>query len=144
MRLLDRNSAAALLRSQGLTDDTAIANVLDGFDFTKPVYERQFWPGEFVQQLIRLPSATDPAPRTGNWFGLSGITTSGVAINDGLSGRRGARFEVVAPFVALEGSASPKRVDLGTAIGGRGGQTQIYMPNALIGRLRGAGAVDRA
>jgi len=143
MRVLDHKTAADLLRSQGVGPNADVEKVLNGFDFSRPVYEHDFWPGDVLYQLIRLPSATLPLPATGNWFGLAGITTRGVAINDGLSGRQAVKFEVVAPFRALEGSAKTLPVNLGTAIGGPGGATQIFLPRTLLGHLQSKGAVDR-
>jgi hypothetical protein len=90
-----------------------------------------------------LPSATLPVPTAGNWFGLAGITTKNVAINDGLSGRRAAKFEVLAWFKALEGTAQELPVDLGRAIGGPGGGTQVFVPSFLLGHLQSIGPVDR-
>jgi putative RNase toxin 46 of polymorphic toxin system len=143
MRILNRNTAGDLLRSQGIATKVDVEKVLNGFDFSKPVYEHEFWPGDVLYQLIRLPSATLPVPATGNWFGLAGITTGGVAINDGLSGRQAVKFEVVASFRALEGSAKALPVDLGSAIGGTGGATQIFLPRTLLGHLQSVGPVAR-
>jgi len=143
MRILDRNSAAEFLRGQGVSPDREIEKILRGFDFSKPAYEQRFWPGDVLYQLIRLPSAMQPLMATGNWFGLAGITTGGVAINDGLSGRQAVRFEVISGFTALEGTAKELPVDLGIAIGGKGGATQIYLPRTLLGHLRALGNVDR-
>ena len=74
MRVLDHKTAADLLRSQGVGPNADVEKVLNGFDFSRPVYEHDFWPGDVLYQLIRLPSATLPLPATGNWFGLAGIT----------------------------------------------------------------------
>lgn len=89
----------------------------------------------------------------GNWFGLAGIrsggaendqkTDSGVAINDSYYGRSATKFEVIAQFTALEGIAADLPRNLGNGIGGRGGQTQIYVPNALLFRLEYRGEVER-
>lgn len=143
MHMLNPQTAAALLRGQGVRPERLIEQILDGFDFSKPAYAHDFWPGDVLYQLMRLPSAAQPFMATGNWFGLAGITTSGVAINDGLSGRQAVRFEVIAPFTALEGTARALPADLGTAIGGRGGATQIYIPKALLGHLQALGHVER-
>ena len=143
MRVLNRQSAGDFLRSQGVRPDSEVEKVLSGFDFTKPVYSQEFWPGDTLYQLIRLPSSSQPVMMTGNWFGLAGITTHGVAINDGLSGRQATRFEVMHPFTALEGCAKELPVNLGTAIGGRGGGTQVFLPRTLLGHLESLGAVER-
>src|SRR5262245_31484818 len=142
MRPLNRQTAAELLRAQGVSAADS-EKVLSGFDFTKPLYEQEFWPGDVLYQLIRLPSATQPSMTTGNWFGLAGITTANVAVNDGLSGRQATKFEVTAHFTALEGSAVELPVDIGTAIGGPGGGTQIFLPRMLLGRVQAMGRIDR-
>ena len=142
MRILNRQTATDLLRAQGVgAADTE--KVLGGFDFSKPIYEQEFWPGDVLYQLIRLPSAMQPSLTTGNWFGLAGITTDNVAINDGLSGRQATKFEVTAHFSALEGSAAELPVNIGTAVGGRGGGTQVFLPRMLLGRLQSMGPVER-
>jgi hypothetical protein len=132
MRTLTRRTAAELLRKQGVTSEAEVKKVLSGFDFGKPIYEHDFWPEDILYQFIRRPSAVDPLPNTGNWFGLSGITTSQVAINEGLAGRSLVAFKVTTPFSALEGTAAHFKVDLGKAIGGEGGGTQIFVPKSLI------------
>ena len=143
MRVLNHDSAVDLLRSQGVGGGAEIEKILGGFDFDQPVYEQDFWPGDFLYQLIRLPSSTLPLPIAGNWFGLAGLTTKGVAINDGLSGRRAAKYEVRAWFKALEGTAKELPVDLGRAIGGPGGATEVFVPSFLLGHLQSIGPVDR-
>jgi hypothetical protein len=132
VRLLNRVNAELLLRSQGVHSKREIKNILSGFDFNQPAYEHQFWPDETLYQLIRQPSAREPNPATGNWFGLTGITAPGVAINSGLSGRRVAIFKTVAAFKALEGTAAALRVNLASAIGGQGGMTQVFIPRSLF------------
>lgn len=143
MRLLDRQSAAAFLRMQGVMPETELEKVLSGFDFTKPVYEHAFFPGDRLYQLVRLPSFDLPNPVAGNWFGLAGLTTGKVAINDGGAGRRAGQFEVLVQFSALEGTAREFAVDLRIGIGGPGGGTQIFVPRTLLGRVRSVGPVDR-
>ncbi len=142
MKLHTRATAASYLAGHGLPA-AEITKVLGGFEFGRPVYEHHFWPNDDLYQFVRLSSASDRSPSAGNWFGLAGVTPSGVAINEGLAGRQLVRFKVVAPFDALEGTAAACAVDLGTAIGGKGGSTQVYVPRALIGHLRSAGPADR-
>ena len=143
MRVLNRDTASAWLRSQGITDQAKVAEILGGFDFSRPIYENDFWPGDVLYQLVRLPSAVKPDMLPGNWFGLAGLTTKGVAINDGGSGRQAMKYEVVAYFKALEGTAKTLPVNVGSAIGGPGGMTQVFMPRALLGHLQCLGHVDR-
>jgi len=143
MRVLNKEGAGALLRSQGVADSKALEEILKGFDFDKPAYEQDFWPGDVLYQLIRMPSAKYPVIVPGNWFGIAGITTQNVAINDGLSGRNLVRYEVLAPFKALEGTAKELPVDIGTGVGGAGGGTQIFLPSILLGHLRSLGPAPR-
>lgn len=142
MRTLNRVSAEAFLASQGVPH-AEVVKILTGFDLRQPIYEHDFWPDDVLFQLIRLPSATDPTPLTGNWFGLLGITSTGVAVNDGLAGRRCASFKVISHFKALEGTAAPFTVNLQTGIGGGGGATQIYIPRSLLGHLTSIGPTER-
>ena len=143
MRMLDRTSAERFLSEQGVQPASEVKNVLSGFDFSKAIYEHDFWPGDVVYQFVRLPSATDPAPSSGSWFGLAGLTPSGVAINEGLAGRRLARFKVLAPFKALEGTAVKFKINISSGIGGRGGATQIFIPRGLVGHLQSLGVAER-
>jgi hypothetical protein len=143
VRLMDPVAARQFLNSQHVRPDGEIDKVLSGFDFNKPAYAHQFWPGDVLYQLIRLPSSRDPNPATGNWFGLTGVTASGVAVNDGLTGRRLASFKVILPFTALEGTAVKFRINLGSGIGGPGGMTQIFVPSRLYSHLESHGPVQR-
>ncbi len=143
MRMLNQQSAEVLLTSQGVPPREA-KKIMSGFDVSKPMYEHQFWDGDKLFQLVRLPSATDPLPSTGNWFGLTGMTSSGVAVNDGLSGRRLVEFRVAAPFTALEGTAARFVGSLHSGIGGPGGQTQVFVPRHLVAsRLESVGPAER-
>ena len=169
MRPLKKDAVIEWLRSQGET--WKLEDVLSGFDFDKPLYEHQFWPGDEIFQLARLPSLPQELPRNatdldsqhdfreslddpsrlvsrppspiGNWFGLRGITTRGVAINDGLAGRQALRFEVIVNLRALEGAAAALRRNIGTGIGGPGGQTQIFIPSMMLNRLECRGQIGR-
>ena len=86
---------------------------------------------------MRRPTATDPSPAAGNWFGLAGMTSAGVAIDDGLGGRG------LVAFTALEGTAARFALDRGKGIGGAGGATQVYVPRNLLGHLRPMGPGER-
>ena len=143
MRILNKEAAAELLRSQGITSRAELEMIVDAYDFDKPVYEHDFWPGDVLYQLRRLQSFHAPLSPTGNWFGLAGVTSHGVAINDGLSGREAIEFEVIAHFRALEGTARALPQNLGTGIGGPGGQTQVFLPRPLLFRLEAKGGVNR-
>ena len=142
MRMLNRTGAEALLAGQGVPD-SEIARVMTGFDIGKPMYEHPFWPQDVPYQLVRRPTASDPSPAAGNWFGLAGMTSAGVAINDGLGGRGLVAFAVLAPFTALEGTAARFALDRGKGIGGAGGATQVYVPRNLLGHLRAIGPAER-
>jgi len=127
MQMLTKETAETWLAEQGVRQDE-IVKVMSGFDLTRPLYLNQFWPGDRLFKMIRLPSALDPVPTTGQWFGLAGMTTAGVAINDGLSGRRLAEFSVSSSFQGLEGTAAPFNGSIHSGIGGPGGQTQVFIP----------------
>jgi hypothetical protein len=143
MKLLTAADAAGLLARQGVVSESEIEKILSGFDLGKPLTAMDFWPEDVLYQFIRLPSSGDPLPYTGNWFGLAGITMGGVSINSGLAGRRLASFKVVAPFVALEGTAVALPQNLGNGIGGPGGGgTQIFVPRALLGCLQSVGPAE--
>jgi hypothetical protein len=143
VKLLNRAAAELFLSAQGIKPKSETDKVLSGFDFDQPVHEHQLWPGDILYQLIRLPSARDPYPATGSWFGLAGITASGVAVNDGLSGRRLASFKVVAAFTALEGIAAKFNISRASGIGGRGGMTQIFIPGRLLWHLQSYEPAER-
>jgi hypothetical protein len=136
--LITWDSATAFLADHGIETEK-ISEILQGFDFGRPIYLHDFWPDDELYQLVRHSSAMERSVRAGNWFGLAGITASGVAINDGLSGRHLVRYKVVSHFRALEGTAARFKVDLGKAIGGKGGSTQIFVPRRLIGHLCSVG-----
>jgi hypothetical protein len=139
MKMLDRAAAEIFLSHQGVMAASQLDDILSGFDLDKPMYQMDFWPEDVLYQFIRKPSLHEPSPAIGNWFGLAGITEAAVAINSGLAGRHLARFKVIAPFSALEGTAVKFKVNLGTAIGGQGGGTQIFIPRALLGCLEALG-----
>lgn len=136
MRILNQQSAEELLRRQGLSL-AKISEVLGSFNLKEPLYEHDFWDKEILYQLKRVNASI------GMWFGLPGITTKGVAINDGLSGRILVKFRVTIPFKALEGTAKSMKKDYGIGIGGPGGQTQICIPPILQSRLEVLGQADR-
>jgi len=142
MRMLDRQSAEEFLARQAVSP-AEIVKLMTGFDLSRPMYAQHFWPGDKLYQFIRLPSASDSSPSTGNWFGLSGVTTSGAAIHDGLSGRRLVEFTVISTFEALEGTAARFDGSLHSALGGPGGATQIYIPRLLLHRVSNASPADR-
>ena len=143
MRAITRSDADAYLRRYGVSDPKKIQEVIRGFDLNKPMYEQFLSIGERLYQYIRNPSRFDAGPSSGNWFALVGATTSGLAIIDGISGRRLHKFEVIAPLYALEGVAARMSIDWLWAGGGEGGGTQIYVPPNLLGHLQPVGAQDR-
>ena len=142
MRLLTPEAARAFLLGQGLAPGREVDDVLSGFDFMRPAYEHHFFPGDELYQLIRLPSVGLPSPQRGNWYALAGLTHRNVAVSSGLAGRRTQKFEVVMPFLALEGTAKTLPIDWRLEIGGPGGGTQIYVPRQFGGRIRAVGPVD--
>ena len=137
MRLLDLATARQYLTANGIP--AAQQNdILGGFDFAKPVYEQVVQPGQVLFQFIRNPTYLG-ASQAGNWFALSGATQAGVGIFGGGSGRHLHKFEVAFPFACLEGTAAALARNWSWAGGGRGGDTQLYVPPRFIGHLRSLG-----
>lgn len=137
--------AEAYLRRYGMTAE-AIAEVLSGFNFDRPVYEQPIAPGEIYFQFMRTPGLHDESPGAGGWFCLRGQDLTRLAIYSPGAPRRVGEFEVIEDATVLEGIAKNFRVTAKLArekphlvrlgIGGRGGGTQIYVPLALRGALR--------
>jgi hypothetical protein len=143
LRLLSQVDARAYLERHGIVSPKKIDEILGGFDFSKPVYEQPLFPGDTLFQFVRNPSLGAPNPTTGNWFGISGATTGGLAITDGLAGRRLQKYRVVAHASALEGTAVKKEVEWDWAGGGPGGATQLYLPPNLLGCVECLGGHER-
>jgi hypothetical protein len=143
MRRLSEADARDYLQRHGIVSPKKIDEILGGFDFSQAVYEQPLYPGDTLFQFVRLPSLGAPHPTTGNWFGIAGATTSGLAISDGHSGRRLHKYRVVAHATALEGSAVKKEMNWDWAGGGSGGATQLYVPPNLLGCIQAIGAHDR-
>ena len=144
MKWLSQSEAENYLRRNGVTTLQAIAEVLSGFDFSRPIYEQILEEGQEIFQFIRTPSAANLSPNAGSWFALPGATTQSVAIIDGGSGRRFHRFSVERSFVALEGVAREFPLTWKFEIGGKGGGTQIYVPRIYLGHLSAGSAAQRA
>jgi hypothetical protein len=121
------------LRRNGIVEPRQVNQILTGFDFNEPIYEHQVSPGDTVYQFVRLPSADRMSPTTGNWFALRGATKAGLAITDGLAGRRLHEYRVVAAADVLEGTAKGMEMKWDWDGGGPGGATQIYIPPNLLG-----------
>jgi hypothetical protein len=143
MKWLNKPEVEAYLRSHGIASPKKVAEILDAFDFDKPIYEQSLEEGAELFQFIRLPSAGDASPMLGNWFSIPGVTTDAVAIIDGGAGRRLHKFHVLKPFSAIEGVAARQKRNWGWSGGGRGGGTQIYVPPAFIGCLAAVSPADK-
>jgi len=143
MRPLTKLDAELFLRKYGISSASEVAEVLRAFDFKCPIYEQFFDEGQELFQFIRNPSATNPSPRTGNWFTLIGATTQRVAIIDGGAGRRFHRFRVERAFTAMEGTAKELPLAWKFEIGGKGGATQVYVPPAFLGHLSAISSAQR-
>jgi hypothetical protein len=131
MQFLSVDEVRAWLRDNGVPSTTKIDEVIGGFDFSRAVYLQDFEPGQRLYQYVRRSSFGDVSPMAGNWFCLKGATTSGLAIIDGLSGRRLHKFRVARAFRALEGTAKEQDIQWAWSDGGPGGLTQIYVPSPL-------------
>ena len=134
MPWLTKDQVRTFLRNQGIPSARKIDEILSGFDFDKPVYEKYFEEGEVLFQFIRNPDYTG-AKNTGNWFALPSGTMDGIAIFGGGSGRHPHKFSVAHPFSAIEGTAIALPRNWDWAGGGNGGHTQIYVPPRLLGHL---------
>lgn len=132
--------AEHFLRFRGITDERRVANILSGFDFSRPVYEQIVEPGDRIFQFVRLPRAGQPFMETKNWFCLSGATMDGLAIFGGLSGRVLKEFTVARPIIALEGTAAALARDWGWDGGGRGGATQMFVADQDLLALAAPGS----
>lgn len=89
----------------GFSGDKATPHV-DGWDLTKPVYERHFEEGERLIQDCRNTSAEHPTQETGRYFGIPGDQKMGhMGIGSGVAGRSRQEFIVARPCVGLEGTA---------------------------------------
>jgi len=142
MSATTESTLSSYLARHGVTDPVAVQEVRSGFDMTKPLYNHYFEPGDVLYQLVRLPSFYNLSPHRGNWFGLAGLTAQNVAVMQGLAGRRTHQFQVLAPFVGLEGTAGRYPIDWNKEIGGLGGATQIYVPRMLMGFIQATGPVE--
>ncbi len=61
---------------------------------------------------------------------------------DGLAGREVHRFRAYSELVALEGTASRLSTNWNAEIGGMGGDTQLFVPPMLLGRIHSIGNAD--
>lgn len=144
MNWLNQSEVENYLRKNGVLSPGNVSAVLSGFDFVMPIYEQYLEEGQELFQFIRNPSATNGNPSTGSWFTISGATTRSIAIIDGGSGRRFHKFQVMRPFVAIEGSAKEFPLTWKFEIGGKGGGTQIYVPPNYLGHLTAVSPADRS
>ena len=131
MRLLDRKGAEGYLR-RNFVKGGWVTDIIDSFDFNKPVYEQILYQGEEILQFVRNPSAFNLAPDTGEYFCLSGAAQKGLAIIGGGGGRMLKRFTVGRTISVLEGTASRQDTNWKHAIGGPGGQTQMFIPKQIV------------
>ena len=141
-RHVSLQDARAFLLGHGVHQPAELQEVLEAFAHrANALFVTTLNEGDVLLQFVRNPSHARPAPGRGNWFCLKGGSHRGLAITDGNSGRVLHGFRVVAPLDALEGTVGSMRHDIDKAIGGMGGQTQIFVPPCYINRLEPAGAV---
>ena len=138
MKWLDKDEVRSYLRNNGITSAKKVEEVITGFDFDKPIYEQPLDEGNVLYQFIRKPNYRG-ASDTGSWFALSSGTMQGLAIFGGGSGRHPHKFQVIHPFVALEGTAVSLQRNWDWAGGGPGGHTQVYVSPRLLGHLIAVG-----
>jgi hypothetical protein len=127
------------LRQNGIADKDEIAKITSGFNLTRPVYRQLIEPGDRLFQFLRNEEMRQPIPRTGKFFCLAGANMDSLAIFGGGAGRRLQEFTVSRPVEALEGSAGQMRRNWDWAGGGRGGATQVFLPNSALLALVGIG-----
>jgi hypothetical protein len=132
---LDLSQVEAWLASRGVHD---IAAILDGIDQKEPMYLRWFHPGEKLVQYRDRPSVPFPeGALTGRWYGLPSHPADEIGtlgIGSGLAGRRRVELTVAAPFQALETTAASMDRSgkmLYDRVVGRGGATQVFIPDSL-------------
>jgi hypothetical protein len=129
-----RRQVAEALRAAGVSD---VRSHLRGWDLSRPVYTRQFDPGERLVQHIRNDRST------GQYFGIPGNQSSGeMGIGSGPAGRAPASFVVARQFQALEGTAAPisrrRESPQADPVRGMGGATQVLIPDRGLSSLRAA------
>lgn len=144
MKWLNQSEVENYLKRNGVMTQSKISEVLSGFDSAMPIYEQLLDEGQELFQFIRNPSAANINPNAGSWFTVAGATTKSVAIIDGGSGRRFHKFQVLRPFVAIEGCAKEFPLTWKFEIGGKGGGTQIYVPPNYLGHLTAVSPAERA
>ncbi len=120
-----------------------VEEVISGYDLAQPLIEEFFEPGDRLFQYIRGSEFKDPNPAAGSWFARAGATPAGLAILEGAAGRRLHRFQVVARFSCIEGSAAKLERNVMKDFGGEGGASQIFVPPMYRGCIRVVGAQDR-
>jgi len=122
---------------------TRIEEVLSGYDPAKPLIEEFFEPGDQLFQYIRGSQSGNPSPAAGSWFARAGATPASLAILEGGAGRRLHRFQVVARFTCVEGTAAKLERNVMKDFGGEGGASQVFVPRMYRGCIRAMGAQDR-
>ena len=138
-KLLDEAGIREYLGRNGVANTALVSNVLSGFNLAKPMYEQRLEPGADLFQYMRRPASGRPDLRVGNWFCLRSASRRGLAIMDGLAGREIHHFRVYCELDALEGEASRLSPNWHHEVGGIGGETQIFVPPLLIGRIHSVG-----
>lgn len=142
MKWLTKDEVRSYLRSNDVSSEKTIEEIIKGFDFDKPIYEQTLEAEQKIYQYVRNASFADLSQRTGNWFCLRGATTSGLAIIGGGSGRRVHKYRVSSALTAIEGLASAQRTNWEWSGGGKGGTTQIYIPPRLLGHINAVGPAE--
>jgi len=120
------------LKENGITSQKKIAEVISGFDLSQPIYKQRIWVGDRLFQFVRNPNSSFNQIGLGNWFALKGATMDSLGIFGGGSGRSLTEFTVKYTIIALEGTAVKLARNWDWAGGGRGGGTQIFIPNNMF------------
>jgi hypothetical protein len=138
-RLLNPAQVRGWLQSHGL-DARAVGNVMQGIDFSRPVYLQTLQPGEQVVQFRDLPSASHPlGDLGGQWFALPAVDARSMGklgIGPGLAGRRRHVLTVVRAVEVLESTARAMPGHPAERYVGPGGATQMFLPDRGLSSLR--------
>lgn len=131
MNLNNQQILVSYLERHGYAEESR-GDIAKGFDFSKPVYEQDLDDRTIIYQFVRNSSAQYPLQKLGNWFYLQGADMPGLAIFSGGEGRSVATVRVDVRFTALEGTSTAMSRNWRNSIGGKGGMTQIFVPDVYI------------
>src|SRR5258708_8901691 len=74
LQLLTRVQAQGYLANHGVSQASTLKEILDGFDFSRAVYEQLLNTGDILYQFLRNPSFWDPVANRGNCYCMTPAT----------------------------------------------------------------------